>query len=100
MEMSKAYAFLWEQCNTVESCSDFLSKVEGEPTELFKGCKRDALNFPEDLDEMTIIAHVMKMLVDSRQNGNKICVTSLDNSRQQLVYSGCTLMVQIERTNA
>jgi hypothetical protein len=65
INMSKAYAFLWEQCskgmqNKIEGRSDYKSDVKGNPIELLKAIKQHALNFQESRYEMSIILDALR----------------------------------------
>jgi hypothetical protein len=47
MNMSKAYAFLWEQCaramqNEIEARTDYESSIKNNPIELLKAIKQHA----------------------------------------------------------
>ena len=70
--MSKAYAFLWDQCskgmqNKVEARSDFVSDIKDNPIELLKAIKQHALNYQEHRYEMSIIADAMRTLFSTKQ---------------------------------
>jgi hypothetical protein len=70
--MSKAYAFLWEQCHhamqqKIDARSDFESKVKGNPIELLKAIKQHALNYQEHRYPMSIIFDAMKNLLTCKQ---------------------------------
>jgi hypothetical protein len=52
VNMTKAYAFLWDQCtkgmqSKIEARSDFTSTVKDDPIELLKAIKQHALNYQE-----------------------------------------------------
>ena len=58
--ITKAYAFIWEQCTKgmqtkIESNADFNTKIKGDPIELLKIIKQYALNYHEHRYEMSII---------------------------------------------
>jgi hypothetical protein len=70
--MSKAYAFLWEQCHIamqqkIEARSEFESKIKGNPIELLQAIKQHALNYQEHRYPMSIILDAMKNLLNCRQ---------------------------------
>jgi hypothetical protein len=70
--ITKAYAFLWEQCTKgmqtkIESNSDFNSTIKGDPIELLKVIKQYALNYHEHRDEMLIILDALRMLLNLKQ---------------------------------
>jgi hypothetical protein len=70
--MSKAYAFLWEQCHIamqqkVEARSDFESTIKGNPIELLMAIKQHALNYQEHRYAMSIVFDAMKNLLICKQ---------------------------------
>jgi hypothetical protein len=74
--VTKAYAFLWEQCgkamqNKIESNSTFDSNIKGDPIELLKAIKQHALNYHEHRYEMAIILDSFRSLINLKQKENE-----------------------------
>jgi hypothetical protein len=76
MNMSKAYAFLWEQCaramqNEIEARTDYESSIKNNPIELLKAIKQHALNYQEYRYEMSIIADALRTMINLKQKENE-----------------------------
>jgi hypothetical protein len=74
--MTKAYAFLWDQCTKgmqqkIEVRSDFQAKVKSDPIELLKAIKQHALNYQEHRYEMSIILDALRTLLNLKQKDNE-----------------------------
>jgi Reverse transcriptase (RNA-dependent DNA polymerase) len=72
MNISKAYAFLWEQCakamqNKIESSPRFLTEIKGDPIELLKIIKQHAMNYHEQRYEVAILFESFRSLINLRQ---------------------------------
>ena len=76
LNMSKAYAFLWEQCtkgmkNKIESRTDFLDKIKDDPIELLKVIKVHAMHYQEHRYETAITVDALRVLVNLKQKDNE-----------------------------
>jgi hypothetical protein len=70
--MSKAYAFLWEQYHVamqqkIEARADYANTIKGNPIELLRAIKQHALNYQEHRYPMSIILDAMKNLLNCKQ---------------------------------
>jgi hypothetical protein len=69
---TKAYTFIWEQCakgmqSKIESNTKFETGIKGNPIELLKIIKQDALTYHEHRYEMSIILDSMQALFNLKQ---------------------------------
>jgi Reverse transcriptase (RNA-dependent DNA polymerase) len=76
VNMTKAYAFLWDQCakamqNKIEARTDYVTTVKSNPIELLKAIKQHALNYQEHRYEMSIILDALRALINLKQKENE-----------------------------
>jgi hypothetical protein len=74
--MNKAYAFLWEHCtkpmqHKVESMKDYETTIKGNPIELLKSVKQQAMSFQEDKYDVAIINDALRTLVNLKQRDHE-----------------------------
>jgi hypothetical protein len=65
MNISKAYSFIWDQCakslkNKIETRTDYLTIIQGNPISLLKAIKQQVLNYQESCYEMSTILEALK----------------------------------------
>jgi hypothetical protein len=73
MDMSKAYAFLWDQCSKamqqkIESRQDYEKDIVNNPIKLLCAIKEQALNFQDKKYPMAIIMDAFRVFSSMRQN--------------------------------
>jgi hypothetical protein len=76
VNMTKAYAFIWDQCakamqNKIEARTEFATKIKGNPIKLLQAIKQHALNYQEHRYEMSIILDALRALINLRQKENE-----------------------------
>jgi hypothetical protein len=76
MNLSKAYAFLWEHCtkamqNKIESRQDFDKYIVNNPIKLLEAIKEHALHFQDKKYPMTIIMDAFRAFSNTKQKENE-----------------------------